>query len=99
MANKNISILTEGHNFEMVPLKSHYSQVWFNVTQRFRRRRIKCEKFMTHAKCWQMAKIPNDKCLYFMSYFKDLVSETYLVNINTLLILENISLVYQVITC
>jgi hypothetical protein len=32
-----------GHNFERGPPKDHPCQVWFNLVQRFQRRRFKCE--------------------------------------------------------
>ena len=32
-----------GHNFERDPPKDHLWQVWFNLVQRFQRRRFKCE--------------------------------------------------------
>ena len=32
-----------GHNFERDPPKDHPCQVWFNLVQRFQRRRFKCE--------------------------------------------------------
>jgi len=32
-----------GHNFERDPPKNHPCQVWFNLVQRFQRRRLKCE--------------------------------------------------------
>ena len=31
------------HNFERDPPKDHLCQVWFNLVQRFQRRRFKCE--------------------------------------------------------
>ena len=33
-----------GHNFERDPPRDHPCQVWFNLVQRFLRRRFKCEK-------------------------------------------------------
>jgi hypothetical protein len=32
-----------GHNFERDPPRDHPCQVWFNLVQRFQRRRFKCE--------------------------------------------------------
>jgi hypothetical protein len=32
-----------GHNFERDPPRDHPSQVWFNLVQRFQRRRFKCD--------------------------------------------------------
>ena len=32
------------HNFEMGLPKDYPSQIWFNLVQRFQRRRFKCEK-------------------------------------------------------
>ena len=32
-----------GHKFERDPPKDHPCQVWFNLVQRFQRRRFKCE--------------------------------------------------------
>jgi hypothetical protein len=32
-----------GHNFEMELPKDYPSQIWFNLVQRFQRRRFKCE--------------------------------------------------------
>ena len=33
-----------GHNFVRDPPRDHPCQVWFNLVQRFQRRRFKCEK-------------------------------------------------------
>jgi hypothetical protein len=33
----------DGHNFEMGLPKDYPSQIWFNLAQRFQRRRFKCE--------------------------------------------------------
>ena len=47
------------HNFERDPPKDHSCQVWFNLVQGFRRRRLKCESLRrtmdgrTDAKWWQ----------------------------------------------
>jgi hypothetical protein len=32
-----------GHNFERDPPRDHPCQVWFNLVQRFQRRRFKCD--------------------------------------------------------
>jgi hypothetical protein len=32
-----------GHNFEREPPRDHPCQVWFNLVQRFQRRRFKCD--------------------------------------------------------
>jgi hypothetical protein len=32
-----------GHNFERDPPMDHACQIWFNLVQRFQRRRIKCD--------------------------------------------------------
>jgi cobalamin biosynthesis protein CobD/CbiB len=32
-----------GHNFERDPHRDHPCQVWFNLVQRFKRRRFKCD--------------------------------------------------------
>jgi hypothetical protein len=44
-----------GHNFERDPPRDHPCPVWFNLVQRFQRRRFKCEKLtdgrtLTHDK-------------------------------------------------
>jgi hypothetical protein len=44
-----------GHSFERDPPRDHPCQVWFNLVQRFQRRRFKCEKLtdgrtLTHDK-------------------------------------------------
>jgi hypothetical protein len=33
----------DGHNFERDPPRDHPCQVWFNLVQRFQRRRFKCD--------------------------------------------------------
>jgi hypothetical protein len=38
------------HNFERDPHRDHLGQVWFNLVQRFQRRRIKCERLARRAK-------------------------------------------------
>jgi hypothetical protein len=32
-----------GHNFEMGLTKDHPCQIWFNLVQRFQRKRFKCD--------------------------------------------------------
>jgi hypothetical protein len=39
-----------GHNFERDPPRDHPCQVWFNLVQRFQRRRLKCEKLTDDGK-------------------------------------------------
>ena len=34
-----------GHNFEMGLPKDYPSQIWFNLVQRFQRRRFKCDLY------------------------------------------------------
>jgi hypothetical protein len=34
-----------GHNFEMGLPKNYASQIWFNLVQRFQRRRFECPSF------------------------------------------------------
>jgi hypothetical protein len=41
--NFNCSYMVRSHNFERDPPKDHLCQVWFNLVQRFQRRRFKCE--------------------------------------------------------
>jgi hypothetical protein len=38
-----------GHNFERDPHRDHPSQVWFNLVQRFQRRRFKCDLLSKYA--------------------------------------------------
>ena len=38
-----------GHNFEMGLPKDHPCQVWFNLVQRFQRRRFKCDLLSKYA--------------------------------------------------
>jgi hypothetical protein len=38
-----------GHNFEMGLLKDYPSQIWFNLVQRFQRRRFKCDLLSKYA--------------------------------------------------
>ena len=37
-----------GHNFEMVLCKDYPSQIWFNLVQRFQRRRFKCDPLLKY---------------------------------------------------
>jgi hypothetical protein len=37
-----------GHNFERDPPRDHPCQVWFNLVQRFQRRRFKMMSFLTN---------------------------------------------------
>ena len=39
-----------GHNFEMDPPKDHPCQVWFNLVQRFQRKRFKCDLYQNMPK-------------------------------------------------
>jgi hypothetical protein len=38
-----------GHNFERDPPRDHPCQVWFNLVQRFQRRRFKCDLLSKYA--------------------------------------------------
>jgi hypothetical protein len=38
-----------GHIFERDPHRDHYCQVWFNLVQRFQRRRFKCDLLSIYA--------------------------------------------------
>ena len=38
-----------GHNFERDPPRDHLCQVWFNLVQRFQRRRFKCDLLSKYA--------------------------------------------------
>ena len=38
-----------GHNFEMGLLKDYPSQIWFNLVQRFQRRRFECDLLSKYA--------------------------------------------------
>jgi hypothetical protein len=38
-----------GHNFERDPPRHHPCQVWFNLVQRFQRRRFKCDLLSKYA--------------------------------------------------
>jgi hypothetical protein len=38
-----------GHNFERDPPRDHSCQVWFNLVQRFQRRRFKCDLLSKYA--------------------------------------------------
>jgi hypothetical protein len=38
-----------GHNFERNPPKDHPYQDWFNLIQRFQRRRFKCDLLSKYA--------------------------------------------------
>jgi hypothetical protein len=38
-----------GHNFERDPPRDHTCQVWFNLVQRFQRRRFKCDLLSKYA--------------------------------------------------
>jgi hypothetical protein len=38
-----------GHNFERDPTRDHPCQVWFNLVQRFQRRRFKCNLLSKYA--------------------------------------------------
>jgi hypothetical protein len=38
-----------GHNFERDPHRDHLCQVWFNLVQRFQRRRFKCDLLSKYA--------------------------------------------------
>ena len=38
-----------GHNFERDPPRDHPCQVWFNLVQRFLRRRFKCDLLSKYA--------------------------------------------------
>jgi hypothetical protein len=38
-----------GHNFERDPPRDHPCQVWFNLVQRFQRRRFKCDILSKYA--------------------------------------------------
>jgi hypothetical protein len=38
-----------GHNFERDPSRDHPCQVWFNLVQRFQRRRFKCDLLSKYA--------------------------------------------------
>jgi hypothetical protein len=38
-----------GHNFEMGLLKDNPSQIWFNLVQRFQRRRFECDLLLKDA--------------------------------------------------
>jgi hypothetical protein len=38
-----------GHNFERDPPRGHPCQVWFNLVQRFQRRRFKCDLLSKYA--------------------------------------------------
>jgi hypothetical protein len=38
-----------GHNFERDPPRDHPCQVWFNLDQRFQRRRFKCDLLSKYA--------------------------------------------------
>ena len=38
-----------GHNFERDPPRDHPCQVWFNLVQRFQRRRFKCNLLSKYA--------------------------------------------------
>ena len=39
--------ISVGHNFERDPPRVHPCQVWFNLVQRFQRRRFKCDFYNT----------------------------------------------------
>ena len=38
-----------GHNFQRDPPRDHPCQIWFNLLQRFQRRRFKCNLMLLHA--------------------------------------------------
>ena len=38
-----------GHKFERDPSRDHLCQVWFNLVQRFQRRRFKCDLLSKYA--------------------------------------------------
>ena len=38
-----------GHNFEMGLPKDYLSQIWFNLVQRFQRRKFKCDLISKYA--------------------------------------------------
>jgi hypothetical protein len=38
-----------GHNFEMGLPKNYASQIWFNLVQRFQRRRFECDLLSKYA--------------------------------------------------
>jgi hypothetical protein len=38
-----------GHNFEREPPRDHPCQIWFNLVQRFQRRRFKCDLLSKYA--------------------------------------------------
>jgi hypothetical protein len=38
-----------GHNYEMRLPKDYPSQIWFNLVQRFQRRRFKCDLLSKYA--------------------------------------------------
>ena len=38
-----------GHNFKMGLLKDYPSQIWFNLAQRFQRRRFECDILSKYA--------------------------------------------------
>jgi hypothetical protein len=45
-----------GHIFERDPHRDHYCQVWFNLVQRFQRRRFKCDLLSISASTKMAAK-------------------------------------------
>jgi hypothetical protein len=59
-----------GHTFERDPPRDHPCQVWFNLFQRFQRKRFKCDLLSKYAKRYKLAerKISQKNREYMLNY-------------------------------